>query len=167
MAKPANMWECPKCGDYVENSRNTCPNCTRIRNDDMTPPKFYTPSPVKNSNVTQPEVYTPSSVKNSNSKTEEKWLIEPTIDYKGSWAAKFLKVIAIILFIGGLIVSYTTANIEVVGKYGSHNEFRWEIFIETYLIYGLAGCFTLCACELFENIQRIADSLLRLEVRKK
>ena len=35
-----------------------------------------------------------------------------------------------------------------------------------YLIYGLAGCFTLCASELFENIQRIANYLSRMEIKK-
>lgn len=28
MAAPQGMWECPQCGDYVDNSESTCPHCS-------------------------------------------------------------------------------------------------------------------------------------------
>ena len=102
-------------------------------------------------------------------KNDEKWIVQPVEDddSHGSWAAKFLIVIAAILFVGGAIISFAIATTEVEKNRMTQIAFDWIVFFESYLTYALAGCFALCSSELFKNIQRIADSLEYMEIRKK
>lgn len=144
MAVPANMWECPVCGDFVDKHTKICPNCDRQGRG------F----------VKQPEAFSSFASRNTESKTEEKWVMQPAHTSDGSWAAKFLKVIAGIEFVGGAIASFVIAN-------NVSYDFDWAVFLGAGIAFAVSGCLTLCASELFENIQRIADSLQRMEIRKK
>ena len=34
MSVPDGMWECPKCGDYVDNAEEICPRCGAAQKSD-------------------------------------------------------------------------------------------------------------------------------------
>ena len=72
-----------------------------------------------------------------------------------SWAGRFLTVIAVILWVGGLIISISGANVEN----GWRKEFSFEIFMSIFIVYFISGCFALCGAELFKKLQEIVNLL--------
>ena len=103
--------------------------------------------------------------------TKEEYITRPANTTGDSWAAAFLKILAVILFILGIVVAIKAGNIEKTYDlyYSSrtYSEFSFWAFLIAYIPYLLGGAFTLCASELFENIKRIADSLESLKTVKK
>lgn len=84
----------------------------------------------------------------------------------GSLAADFLRVLAWILWIGGILVAILTAKDAKIDRWGD-THFSFTVFLETLLEYGLYGGFTMCAVELFENVQTIANALQGFRITKK
>ena len=149
MAAPNGMWECPGCGDYVDNTNRVCPRCGRGRESVLT----------RHSAASN----TASSPQNKTEMT-----IEPVLATApgGSLAADFLRVLAWILWIGGILVAILTAKDAKIDRWGD-THFSFTVFLETLLEYGLYGGFTMCAVELFENVQTIANALQGFRITKK
>ena len=137
MSAPNGMWECPNCGDYVDSSSEFCPNCD-----------------AKKASVH------PTNAANSTSTEEVEQIVEPIISAQArdSSAAVFLKIIAWILWIGGLILTIVNSVNGASDRYGDPC-FSWKIFFTGIITYTVYGGFAMCAAELFENIQIIANAL--------
>ena len=88
-------------------------------------------------------------------KVPEEIEIEPNnaAFYYGSSGAKFLRVIAWILWIGGLIASIVSANATVMGV------FSWTLFMSSALTYFFEGGVVMCAAEGLDNLQAIRDAV--------
>ena len=86
----------------------------------------------------------------------EETLIEPMerpFSFSVSKGAKFLFVIAWILWIGGLIASIVNANAAVMG------DFSWTLFLSSALTYFFEGGVVMCAAEGLNNLQAIRDAV--------
>lgn len=83
-----------------------------------------------------------------------------------STAATFLRVIAWILWIGGFVTANLLAMDAKIDRWGD-THFSFGVFLETFLVFGLLGGFTMCAVELFENVQKIANALQEFKITKK
>lgn len=82
-------------------------------------------------------------------------------------AATFMKVIAWILWIGGLILSIVISRNEVpYSSYRTETVFNWTTFTTVFSSYALLGGFAMCMSELFENISTIKNQLLSYEVKE-
>ena len=86
-----------------------------------------------------------------------KHLPDEEADRPRSWAAGFCTGIAWLLFIGGFIVAIVSAMAENVLT--NKETFSFSVFLSTYAVYVIAGCFALCMRELFEQLQRIVNLL--------
>lgn len=83
------------------------------------------------------------------------------------FGAKFLKAMAAILWIGGLILAIVVSNETVTrieeGYYSSRavteKQFNWQTFFSTLILYFTAGAFSYCMSELMKNVQIIASSV--------
>ena len=157
MSAPRNMWECHECGDYVENYVKVCPRCKTPKREPVTGSMYI--APVGRHAASD----TAAQINAATTDSPERYTAEPSGPVGGSFAAKFMKLIALVLWIGGLIVAIVTANVDT-GRY--YAEFFWGIFLQTAMIYALLGAFAWCIAELFENIQRIADSLQQISITK-
>ena len=100
-------------------------------------------------------------------KKEEKKPLKLSItpDHSGNTgiASSFMKAIAWILWIGGLILAIVSSRTEVVkGTYYQYTEtiFVWLTFFTISIQYALLGGFAWCMSELFENISTIKNELL-------
>ena len=83
-------------------------------------------------------------------------------------AALFMKIIAYILWIGGLILAIVSSRVEVsYSSYYTETVFQWTTFFTMILTYGLLGCFAMCMSEIFENISIIKNLLLGSDVKEK
>ena len=85
-----------------------------------------------------------------------------------SGSATFFRVLAWILWIGGLISAIIAANQQVphvsTNYYGSvrttyTNEFSATTFISTFSIFAISGAFCMAASELFKKLQTIVNLL--------
>ena len=81
--------------------------------------------------------------------------------------ASFLRVLAWIAWIGGLILSVTGANVTTVGYYGSYKEFSFTAFLTLsipYFIYGviLMGMATM-AEQVADTNRKVSKILTELE----
>lgn len=77
---------------------------------------------------------------------------------RNSSAAKFLKAIAWVLWIGGLLLAILSARVEkVTSSYRVETVFEWQTFISVSTLYFVTGSFAMCMSELFENISSIAN----------
>lgn len=75
-----------------------------------------------------------------------------------STAATFFTILGTLLWLVGLILAILTANISVtIGTYYTHTEqqFSFPLFMSTFIIYFISGCFSFCAAELFKTLQTI------------
>ena len=79
------------------------------------------------------------------------------INDESSWAARFFTGLAILLWIGGLILAIGGANI---GD-GYRTRFDFATFMSIFVIYLISGSFALCAAELFKKLQTIVNLLKR------
>ena len=95
-------------------------------------------------------------------------MIEPVtaVTPEESSAASFLRVIAWILWIGGLVLAIVQAS-GAKTDYWGRAHFSFAVFLEVFLEYVLYGGFTMCAVELFENVQTIANALQGFRITKK
>ena len=92
-----------------------------------------------------------------------------TSRYSGNngMAATFMKVIAWILWIGGLILSIVISRVEVpYSSYRTETVFNWTTFTTVFSTYALLGGFAMCLSELFEDISTIKNLLLGYEVKE-
>lgn len=81
-------------------------------------------------------------------------------NFNSNFAVKFLKVLTWILWIGGIIVSFLSARVEVATvRYSTETVFQWPIFISNFILYFVAGAICMCMSELFSNIQAIANAI--------
>ena len=81
-----------------------------------------------------------------------------------SGSATFFKVIAWLLFIGGLIIAIAASvTTEEYGYYRTRTNFNFQMFLSVYITYFISGCFSLCAAELFKKLQTIVNLLKRKE----
>ena len=88
--------------------------------------------------------------------------VDVEIETESSGAAKFFTVIAWLLFIGGLILALVVSiTEEQYGYYSTRTVFNFTTFISTFITYYIAGCFSLCAAELFKKLQAIVNLLRR------
>ena len=82
-----------------------------------------------------------------------------------SRAASFLNALAIILWIGGVIVSILTARVPQIDYRGNvETKFQFSTFLASLVLYGAAGAFALCMAELMQNVQNISDFLSHLKI---
>ena len=86
--------------------------------------------------------------------------IVPIVGNKSSTAANFMKVLAVLVWIGGLIIAILSSNIQVTGRNGDvTKEFQFSLFFPVAFEYGLYGALILCMAEVIENIGLIANYL--------
>lgn len=71
---------------------------------------------------------------------------------KSNWAVNFFIGLAWVAWIGGLLVA--AFNSKSPDKWGNM-EFSFSLFLSNYVVYILAGCFSLCAAELFKKLHEI------------
>lgn len=86
----------------------------------------------------------------------EETLIEPMerpISISVSKGAKFLFVIAWILWIGGFIAAIVNANATVTG------DFSWTLFLTSALTYFFEGGLVMCVAEGLDNLQAVRDAV--------
>ena len=76
-----------------------------------------------------------------------------------SGAAAFFMVIAIVVWVFGLIISILMADA------ARNNEFA--VFMENFLTYGMYGCLAFCASELFRRLAKIQSLLTSIRDRLK
>ena len=82
-----------------------------------------------------------------------------------SGAAKFLRIISWVLWIGGAIIAIMTSFAQE--GYNTRNSFQWSAFLSVLLTYIIYGGLTWCASILFEEIHWICEILFNLQLRKK
>lgn len=147
MSVPNGMWECPKCGDYVDNAEEVCPRCG-------SKPKSVS-AEYSAENAAPPRNPT------------EMATIEPVaaVNPKKSSAAGFLYLFAWIVWIVGVPVAILKASSEM--DYFGEQRFSFLVLIETLISYGLRGGIVMCISELFENVQKIANALQGFKIMKK
>ncbi len=85
--------------------------------------------------------------------------IEPKKRISTSPAAIFCVILGLITIFGGVYYSYKTA--EAI----SYSKYNVELFLKTFMAFGIAGGFLLCMAELFQNVKSIADSLKGFDIR--
>ena len=91
---------------------------------------------------------------------ELKYEVEPKEKPSISAAAVFCVIIGIITVIYGIYVSYK--NGESVSQYSDRGV---SIFLKSFMIFFLIGCFLLCMAGLFQNVKTISDLLKGFNVR--
>ena len=80
-----------------------------------------------------------------------------------SAAAAFLKIVAWVLWLGGIIVAAIAATTTVYSAYGySDTEFSFGVFFTTLFTYAMYGALTMCAAELLNNVSRILSAVVAL-----
>ena len=115
--------------------------------------------------IKEKEALTPKpSASTRTEKAEDKKPEEFDVVAKDAWgtgfAAKFMRTLAWILWIGGLILSVVLSlRQEADGYYSTKTVFDWASFLTFLSIYAFAGCFALCMSELFANISSINAKL--------
>ena len=92
--------------------------------------------------------------------------LRPVTVYGNSFAAKFLKAIAIICWIGGLITSIALSIYQESGYYSSSTKFSFQTFITYAMIYFVVGGLCMCLSEVCENISRIASSTQEYKLKQ-
>lgn len=85
---------------------------------------------------------------------------EPEVYNQRSGSSIFFMVLAYVLWIGGLIVSFISAyhHYDMQG-YGSYTVFSIEAFLSSYVICIIGGAFCAAASELFKKLQTIVNLL--------
>lgn len=148
MSVPNGMWECPKCGDYVDNAEEICPRCG---------------SKPKSVSVE----YSAENAAPPPRNPTEMATIEPVaaVNSKKSSGAGFLYLFAWIVWIVGVFVAILKASTET--DYFGERRFSFLVLIETLISYGLRGGIVMCISELFENVQTIANALQGFRITKK
>lgn len=104
-------------------------------------------------------------LKNASAKPEPSdppFQIEMRSGTDSSHAATFLKLIAWFLWIGGIVLAFMLSATET----RSGTEIDWTIFLTTALTYALYGALSMCASELFRNLQSILNALLSIKFKK-
>lgn len=80
-----------------------------------------------------------------------------------SAAALFLKIVAWVLWLGGIIVAAIAATATVYNVYGhADTEFSFGIFFTTLFTYAMYGALTMCAAELLNNVSRILSAVVAI-----
>jgi len=99
-------------------------------------------------------------IQNSNAAPQpaQRYIVEPAFPGRRSAAAGLLKALAFCLWIGGLIVAYFSS----AGS--SSGSINWSTFLSIMIACLLYGIICFCLAELFENLQKIANSLQQLSV---
>ena len=92
-------------------------------------------------------------------------LTKHTSDSKG---AEFLRVVAWLVWIGGLIVAIITGIVEKETRYYPYTEkaFDWGIFFTALGTYALYGGLIRSVSLLFEDVHDIRNALLSLQLQK-
>jgi len=72
-------------------------------------------------------------------------------------SGRFMLVLAWVIWIGGIIVSYISAK--------NNRSFDWTVFLSSLVLYIVAGGFAYCFRELLRNIWVIASAILRFNVK--
>lgn len=75
--------------------------------------------------------------------------------YNRTFAQTFFTIISWVLWIGGFIFAGFSALVSV----GSDTQFSFTVFISTFVIYFISGCFSFCVAELFKILQKILNTL--------
>lgn len=84
-----------------------------------------------------------------------------------SFAARFMKIVAWILWIGGLILAIFSALVEKpVSVYRVETVFEWQTFISVSTLYFVTGSFAMCMSELFNNIATIASRVAGYTIKE-
>lgn len=154
MGAPSGYWECPKCGDYVEDFKRTCPHCGSGKEE-------------KAGNLIQ-RYQQRAQNDNESKEPVDTYKITPINSWTNSGSAVFVKVLAFILWIGGLIVSIVNANVVTgVDRWGDpKTTFSFITFFSSFVVYGVLGGFMFCMAEVIQNIKNIADSLRGFKATK-
>ncbi len=79
-----------------------------------------------------------------------------------SFAEGLMKLLACLIWIGGLIISIVISRIP--GKYSWETEFSWKYFWISILFFLLSGAFTWCLAELFGNLNIITRILYNFQL---
>lgn len=79
-----------------------------------------------------------------------------------SSGAKFLRAVAWIIWIGGVIAAIGNSMTTVQGYYSEHTEFSWRLFFPSLLTYLFEGGLVMCFAEALENLQEMRDMLRSL-----
>lgn len=96
---------------------------------------------------------------------KELYSIVPERTESHSNAASFCRVLAVITWIGGLVIAIASSNVVTLDRYGyPDSSFSFIAFISALIVYIIAGGALYCLAELFDNIQFIADSLRGMKV---
>ncbi len=86
---------------------------------------------------------------------------------QASGAGIFFRVLAWILWIGGLFLSIASSvGTEAVGRYSSATTFNWVNFISLLLSYALYGGLVWCAGLLFDHVSGIYNVLSTLSLER-
>ncbi len=85
--------------------------------------------------------------------------VKPKRRLSTSPAAVFCVILGLITIFGGVYYSYKTADAI------SNSKYNVELFLKTFMVFGIGGGFLLCMAELLQNVKSIADSLKGFDVR--
>lgn len=83
-----------------------------------------------------------------------------------SFAVSFMKVLSWILWIGGLIVSFISARVEISRDFTTRTVFQWSVFIPSLILYFSSGAVCMCMAEMFGNIQTIASAIQHFKAKE-
>ena len=78
---------------------------------------------------------------------------------ESSTASTFFMIVALIFWIGGLILSLAGANVTVQSGWREVQKFNFTVFITSFLTYFIYGCLAMCASELFDKLRKIINLL--------
>lgn len=85
----------------------------------------------------------------------------------GSGFAAFLRVLAWIVWIGGLIISIAGAQVTEVGRYSSSTSFSFSAFLTTFLAYVINGVLLMGMASIVENISNTYSIVSGLSLDKR
>ena len=101
-------------------------------------------------------------------KTNEAKVYELTKEWGNDcFGARFMRILAGVIWIGGLILAIATSIETEVGRYRTTTTFLWGNFFTYLLIYAICGGVVWCVSTLFEDIHGINVALGSLRLIQK
>ena len=155
---PRGFWECPRCGGFNEEHSKKCIDCGY--DDSKMDWSTKLNRTIPQSNSVREEV--DESLLRGNIET-----YPPTINVEGG-LVDFFRIVAVVIWVGGAIVSFFFGRTETYNRYGySEYEYNIPMMLASIAAFLVSGGLFMAVGEIIKYLRIIANNTSKLKITLK